>query len=114
MRNSRVGPGAVRSAGTVGAPPASARLLQEKAREWRAGPKNRPFRQREIAAYPSSASGDPTPKRGATIRRVSVEVAREEPGLPDLQFTDARQCAHLRGGSAWPLAAPPERSPDQN
>src|SRR6266542_4497779 len=75
MRNSRAGPGAVRSAGIVGALPASARLLQEKAREWRSGPKNRPFRQREIAAYPSSASGDPTPKRGATIRRVSVEAA---------------------------------------
>src|ERR1700687_3699438 len=77
MRNSLAGPGAVRSASTVGAPPASARLLQEKAREWRAGPKNRPFRQREIAAYPSSASGDPTPKRRAAIRRVSVEAAQE-------------------------------------
>src|ERR1700704_3020587 len=82
MRNSRAGPGAVRSAGTGGAPPASARLLPEKAREWRAGRKNRPVRQREIAAYPSSASGDPTPKRGAAIRWVPAEAAREELGCP--------------------------------
>src|SRR5262249_37140446 len=78
MRNSHAGPDAVRSASTTGALPVSARLLQAKARGRRAGPKNRPFRQREIAAYPSSPSDDSTPKRRATIRRRSVDAVLGE------------------------------------
>ena len=99
----RAGPGAVRSAGTVGAPPASARLLQVRAREWRAGPKNRPSRQTEIATYPSSASGDPTPKPGATIRRVlrrkPARAGEEGVRVKDRHRSRARLFAALSPGA---------------
>src|SRR5262252_3063563 len=58
MKNWRGGPRGIRSQDKAGATPVSAGFDQGKARERAFGPKDRPSRQREIAAYPNPPLSD--------------------------------------------------------
>src|SRR5215469_13794953 len=62
MKNLRGALHGIRFQDRAGATPAPARFRREKARELALGPKDRPSRQMEIAAYPNLPRSDLTPE----------------------------------------------------
>src|SRR5262249_14044976 len=106
MKNWRGGPRGIRAQDKAGATPVSAGFDQGKARERAFGPKDRPSRQREIAAYPNPPLSDLTPE---CTRRTTL------PGPP--QPPTGRRNSRLPGpfrdinGSPIDAVVPPALAP---